>query len=100
MVDTVLVVFSVVSVILLFVSMILSSMASSDAKKSCSDCKEGCHKYSMWSALVTGVAVAIAIVVIIIYVYTSREHLRGYAQKHVGSIHSYLGTPSTPVKAI
>ena len=89
MVNVALVIFVIIAVILLFISMVLSAMAASAAQKGSSVCKEDCHKYSMWSALVSGLAVAVIVVVLIIYIYTSRhdvaksaaELLKGYSPK-------------------
>lgn len=75
MVNVALVIFMIVAVILLFASMVLSAMASNDARKGSQQCKEDCHKYSMWSALVSGIAVAMIVVILIIYIYTSRHHV-------------------------
>jgi len=91
MVNATLIVFMIVTVVLLFTAMVLSAMASSDAQKGGTTCKEGCHKYSMWSALVTGIAVAVVVVVLIIYIYSSRKHIAAAAQQHVNALHGALG---------
>ena len=81
----------IVTIVLLFTAMILSSMASSDAQKGGATCKEGCHKYSMWSALVTGIAVAVIVIILIIYIYTTRKHIATAALQHVAALHGALG---------
>lgn len=86
----------VVSVMLLFTAMVLSAMASSDAGKSCDDCKEGCHKYSMWSALVTGLAVGVIVIVMIVYIYSSRKQIAGHAQQQAAALHGYMGQYMNP----
>ena len=91
MVNTTLIVFMIVTIVLLFTAMILSAMASSDAQKGGTTCKEGCHKYSMWSALVTGIAVAVIVIILIIYIYTSRKHIAAAALQHVAALHGTLG---------
>lgn len=81
----------IVTVVLLFIAMVLSAMASTDARKGGQQCKEGCHKYSMGAALVTGLAVAVIVVVLIIYIYSSRKHIAAAAQQRVAAIHGVLG---------
>lgn len=89
MVEITVIIVAIVSVILLFISMVLSAMAAMDAKKSAEDCKEGCHKYSMWSALVTGLSVALIVVVMAIYIYTSEKKVREEVNKHIAALHGY-----------
>ena len=79
MVNVALVIFMIIAIILLFVSMVLSAMAASEASKGSDKCKANCHKYSMWSALVSGIAVAVIVVALIIYIYTSRHHVMAAA---------------------
>jgi len=75
MVNVALVIFMIVAVVLLFVSMVFSAMASNEARKGSKKCKEDCHKYSMWSALVSGLAVAVIVIILVIYIYTSRHYI-------------------------
>jgi len=64
--NTSLIVMMVVSIALLFTSMILSSMASSAAV----DCKDqNAYKYSMYSAIVSGVAVFLIGIALWFYIY-------------------------------
>lgn len=70
--------------------MVVSAMASSDAKKGCDECKENCDKYSMWSALITGIAVAVIIVVLIVYIYSSRRNIAEAVHKKVGTFQDML----------
>jgi NADH:ubiquinone oxidoreductase subunit 5 (subunit L)/multisubunit Na+/H+ antiporter MnhA subunit len=91
MVNVTLIVFMIITIVLLFTAMVLSAMASNDAQKGGTDCKEGCHKYSMWSALVTGIAVATIVVVLVIYIYSSRKHIAAAAQQQVAALHQTLG---------
>lgn len=82
-----LIVMMIVAIILLFVAMIFSSMASSDVKKTCpSDDKA--HKYSMYSAVVAGVAVFLIAVALMIYIF--RQPIVGQAGLMVGSAASAL----------
>lgn len=91
MVNTTLIVFMIITIILLFSSMVLASMASVDAQKGGESCDKGAHKYSMWAAIVTGIATAIITVVLVVYVYTTRSHIAAAAQKHVGKLQGALG---------
>lgn len=78
-----LIVMMVVAIVLLFTSMVLSSMAST-ASEGCPD--ENAHKYSMWSAIVTGVAALI--IGVSLYLYINREPILsglGGALKSAGS---------------
>ena len=93
MVNVALIIFMVLTIILLFVSMVLSAMASNEARKGSQKCKEDCHKYSMWSALVSGLSVAMIVIALIIYIYTSRHHVAQAAaemlQKHGAKLGKY-----------
>ena len=98
-----LIVMMILAIILLFAAMVLSAMASSSAKKNCSeDTKETAHKFSMYSALVAGVAVFLISVALIIYIFrapvaakvsslagSASEAIKGHAdaiQKHAQSV--------------
>jgi len=81
----------IITILLLFTAMVLSAMASSDANKDSNTCKEGCHKYSMWSALVTGLAVGAIVIAMVIYVYSSRRQIALAAQGHLATAHGALG---------
>lgn len=70
-----LIIFMILAIILLFTAMVLSAMAASDAKKSAADCKEGCSKYSTWSAVVSGISVAVILVALIVYIASSRKDI-------------------------
>jgi len=93
MVNVALVIFMVITIILLFVSMVLAAMASNEAQKGTTKCKEGCHKYAMWSALVSGLAVALIVISLIIYIYTTRHHVAEAAaqmlQQHGAKLGKY-----------
>lgn len=81
--NTSLIVMMVVAIVLLFTSMVLSSMAST-ASEGCPN--ENAHKYSMWSAVVTGIAALI--IGVFLYLYVNREPILsglGGALKSVGS---------------
>nr|QBK86363.1 MAG: hypothetical protein LCMAC102_01580 [Marseillevirus LCMAC102] len=91
MVKVTLIIFMIVTIVLLFTSMVLSAMASSDATKGGTECEEGCRKYSMWSALVTGIAVAAIVVILIVYIYTTRKHIASAVQKHVATLGGKIG---------
>jgi hypothetical protein len=82
----------VVSMILLFVSMVLAAMASSDAqKKNLQDAQ----KYSMWSAVVSGLSIALLIVVLIMYIYSERLATHAYSalERVQGSLRPYTTQP-------
>lgn len=70
--NTSLVVFLVITILLLFACMILSAMASSKANDKDN---VSAHKYSMIAALINGLSVAALIVILAIYVYTSRQEI-------------------------
>jgi hypothetical protein len=58
-----------IAIMLLFVTMVLSSMSASDVKKGSMD---SAHKYAMWSAVVSGLAVFLLVIALIIYINSSR----------------------------
>jgi hypothetical protein len=98
--------FMMVAVVLLFTAMVLSAMAAQAAGKDPSNCPTGengkpdectqeCHKYSMWSALVTGLAVGAIIVIIIVYIYSSRKEMAGHAAGQAAALQSFLGQYAT-----
>ena len=80
----------IITIVLLFTSMVLSAMASSDAKKGAAECKEGCSKYAMWSALVSGISVAVVVIVLIVYVYSTHKEIATAALEHVTAMHGAL----------
>ena len=71
MVSAALIIFMIVAIILLFVSMVTSAMAANEAHKNKSRCVSECHKYSMFSALISGISVAVMIVILTVYIYSS-----------------------------
>lgn len=79
--------------------MVLSAMAAGDAKKGTNQCKEGCHKYSMWSAVVAGVSAAIIIIVLVIYIYSYRKQVAAGVQKQLMSMHDSLGSVTGGIPA-
>ena len=85
MANVALILFMVFTIILLFVAMVFSAMAATDAKKGADTCKKNCNKYSMWSALVTGLSVALIFVSLIIYIYVSRDHITKYFKGSSGT---------------
>lgn len=91
MVNATLIVFMIVSIVLLFTAMVLSAMASSDAQKGGDTCKKGCHKYSMWSALVTGIAVAVIGIVMVYYIYSSKKEIATAAMQYTAALHGAIG---------
>ncbi len=66
-----LIIMMILSIVLLFAAMVLSAMASSAAtKENCPNDIEGkSHRYSMYSAIVCGIASAIITVVLFIYIF-------------------------------
>jgi hypothetical protein len=85
--NTSLIVMMVVAIVLLFTSMVLSSMAS-NATAGCTD--ENAHKYSMYSAIVSGVAVFVIGVALWFYIY--REPLMSGAGDMLSSAGKSLKT--------
>lgn len=105
MANTSLIIFLVIAFLLLFTNMVLSALAADRAKDSAKKCKEDCHKYSMWSAIVSGVTVFVMIVITVLYIYSSRKAIASTAQQHLAAAHQALGgvagnqavgIPSTP----
>lgn len=76
-----------IAIVILFASMVLSAMASSDVKKTCPK-DEKAHKYSMYSALVAGLAVLLIAIAMMIYIF--RRDISGKASQIVGSAASSL----------
>jgi NADH:ubiquinone oxidoreductase subunit K len=65
--NTPLIIMMIVSIALLFAAMVLSSMASSAAAE---DCKtDAAHKYSMYTAIICGVASLCVAIGLGIYIY-------------------------------
>jgi NADH:ubiquinone oxidoreductase subunit 5 (subunit L)/multisubunit Na+/H+ antiporter MnhA subunit len=87
--DITLLVVAGVCIFLLFIAMILSAMASMDAKKSAQDCQEGCHRYSMWSALIAGLSVVLLVVFLGVYIYVSEAAVRKEVDKRMSALHGY-----------
>lgn len=92
-----LIVMMIISIILLFVAMVLSAMASTSAKRSCPQ-DDDTHKYSMYSALVAGLAVFFIAVSLVIYIFRRPVYTRiGMAGEraadmikgHAEAIHKY-----------
>lgn len=66
-----LIIMMVLAVVLLFISMILSAMASSAASSGCTNDPDGkAHRYSMYAAIVCGVASALIAVALLIYIFS------------------------------
>lgn len=74
----------IITIVLLFTSMVISAVGASDAKKGSKQCQEGCHKNSMWSAIISGIAVGVIVIVLIIYIYTSRKDIASAAHQKLG----------------
>lgn len=110
MANTMLIVFMIITILLLFTAMIFSAMASDKASgikwdKSTNAVKSGscdpkkqyqCHRNSMYSALVTGVAVALFAVILGIYIYTSRGEIVQQAHTYIGQ-YVPSSTSSVPI---
>lgn len=91
MVNTTLIIFIVIAIVLLFTTMVLSAIASDKAKKDKKDGQKQCYKYSMWAALVTGIAVGVMAVILIVYIYSSKQDIASAAQKQLLAAHGALG---------
>ena len=75
-----------ITVAILFSSMVLSAMASSEAKRGNTS---NAQKYSMWSAIVCGLAVFFLIIAMFLYlnsgvIASAAQSALGGAQKYVG----------------
>jgi Na+-transporting methylmalonyl-CoA/oxaloacetate decarboxylase gamma subunit len=90
MANTMLMVFMGLAIVLLFAVMVISAMASSAATDSPSECQDKCHRYSMYSALVTGLTVVVLIIALIIYIYASREEISGGIADSALAVHEYM----------
>ena len=80
MANTALIIFTSLSVFLLFSVMVLSAIASNNA-----DTNSTCHQYSMYSALVTGLATLVLIIGFGIYIYKSKSSTEGSFSKSLVS---------------
>ncbi len=89
-----LIVMMIIAIALLFVSMVLSAMGASEAAKGGDACKEKGHKYSMASAIVTGVAVAVLVIGLVIYIFRKDISVQagGVLQQYGGRLQQY-GSP-------
>lgn len=65
--------FMIFTVILLFVAMVFSAMAATAAKKSPAECQKGCSKWSMWSALTTGLSLGVIVLILVLYIISARH---------------------------
>lgn len=82
-----LIIMVVVAIILLFAAMVLSAMSSSAAKKESS--KGTAHKYSMYAAVVCGIAVLLLGIALVIYL--NREEAYSSIQK---TVHKWIPPPT------
>lgn len=62
----------VISVVL-FISMVLSANAAVKAKtESCPQAQQTCHKWSMWSAVISGLACGAVLAGLVFYIFSTR----------------------------
>lgn len=73
----------VISMVLLFVSMVLSAVSNSDIKK---QNLQSASKYSLWSAVVSGLSIALLVIVLFLYVYGGKA--AGFASQQLGKFAS------------
>jgi ABC-type sulfate transport system permease component len=68
--NTTLIIMMVITIVLLFVAMVLSSMASSAASScTCPDGDDSAHRYSMYTAVVCGLAALAVGAALGLYIY-------------------------------
>ena len=80
------------SVALLFAAMVLSAMASADAAKKTTDGNNNCHKYSMWSAIITGVSSALILIGFIITIISYRKEIAQHVGEQTKQLSDQLAT--------
>ncbi|MDB4769357.1 hypothetical protein OAG24_00180 [bacterium] len=73
MAETSMLLILIVSIIFVFIALVFSAMAVRDAKKSPRECQEGCHKYSLWAAIATGLTSVILIVALVMHAVSGRK---------------------------
>jgi len=96
MVNSTLIIFMIVAIVLLFATMIMSAIAADKAKKDPDSCQKDCHKYSMISAIMTGVSVGVMAIILIVYIYSSRKDIAEATQKQLLAAHAALGNIGVP----
>lgn len=96
MVNSTLIIFMIVAIVLLFATMIMSAIAADKAKKDPDSCQKECHKYSMISAIMTGVSVGVMAIILIVYIYSSRKDIASAAQQQLLAAHAMLGNVGVP----
>lgn len=94
-----LITFMVATIILLFAIMVVSAQASAKAQdnKKClasgceeNDCQKQCHKYSMWSAVITGIVTLLVGVMLFVYLYKYKGEIRSDVNKNIQNAGSYV----------
>lgn len=92
---TAVIIFLSLSIVLLFVAMVLSALAASAAKK---NNMADAHKFSMWSAITSGISIFIIIGVMFLYIHSTRilKMAHGALGTAQGYIATYPGVMSTP----
>lgn len=106
MANTMLIVFMILTIILLFTAMIFSAIGADKSKGvdlskspptgATAEGQERCHKNSMYSALITGVSVAVILAILVIYIYTSRTEIATSAHAYIGK---YVPAPAAGAPA-
>jgi len=103
-----LVVMMIIAIILLFAAMVLSSMASAESRKHCPN-DDKSREFSMYSAVVCGIAVFLIAIALLIYIFrkptvenlskitgSAAQVLQQHAdslQRHADSFYSSAGQP-------
>lgn len=96
MVNSTLIIFMILAIVLLFATMVISAIAADKAKKDATTCQKECHKFSMISALMTGCTVGLLAVILIVYIYSSRKDIATATQKQLLAAHAALGNIGVP----
>lgn len=73
MTDTATLLFLIVAIILVIITLIFSAMAVRDSRKSASECQDGCYKYSLWSAIISGLTAGMLIIAMIMTFVSGRK---------------------------
>ena len=106
-----LIVMMIIAIVLLFAAMVLSAMASADAKKDCPKADKA-EKYSMYAAVVAGLAVFLIGIALLIYIFrkpaigkvgqlagSAAKALQGHAdalQQHAAAVSSAAAAAAAP----
>ncbi len=89
--NTVLVLFMIITIALLFFGMVLSAVSANEARKGGTSCRDGSYKYSTWTAVISGISAGLMAIILIIYIFTSRHKIAAGVGRHFGNANDVLG---------